>query len=85
MCPNNDFSIIGDRVGDKLHETLVGGDEMAHTIDAGDRLIICPQEPNWQYSKPKGVPCGNRRAYQSDSNEWFLNIQEIKEKLEKIG
>ena len=80
-----EFTIMGDRIGDKLHETLVSIDEMRHTIDVADKYVIYPEEPRWEYFKPKGVPCGNRRPYTSDSNEWFLSIEEIKERLAKIS
>jgi len=81
-----DFSITGDRVGDKLHEILVLGDEMKHTLDASDKFIILPQEPKWEYIlKPKGVPCNGRPSYESGSNPWFLTIPEIKERLQKIA
>jgi Predicted nucleoside-diphosphate sugar epimerases len=67
-----------------LHETLVSEDEMKHTTDCGDKMIIYPQQPKWEFAKPKGVPCNGRPSYSSDKNEWFLSIPEIKEKLEKL-
>ena len=80
-----EFTVIGDRVGDKIHETLVSLDEMKHAIDTPDRYILYPETPRWEYHQPKGVPCGGRIAYTSDTNPWFLTIEEIKEKLEKIS
>jgi len=85
MFTNNDFSISGDRVGDKVHETLILSDEMKHTLDTTDKFIILPQEPHWEYLKPKGVSCNGRPNYSSDSNSEFLDIEAIKERLQKIG
>jgi FlaA1/EpsC-like NDP-sugar epimerase len=85
MFPLNDFSINGDRVGDKVHETMVLSDEMRHTVDATDKFIIIPQEPHWEYLKPKGASCNGRPSYSSDTNPEFLTIQTIKERLQKIG
>ena len=81
---SGDFTITGDRIGDKLHETLVSLDEVKHTMDVADKYVIYPEEPKWQYFSPKGVPTRGRNAYTSDSNSWFLNIEEIKERLQKI-
>ena len=85
MYTNHDFSIIGDRVGDKIHETLILADEMKHTLDAADKFIIIPQDPHWEYTKPKGVNCNGRPSYDSGSNPEFLNTEEIQERLQKIG
>jgi len=86
MFENYDFTITGDRIGDKVHEILVLADEMKHTVDAADRFIIIPQDPHWQYdTKPKGVNCNGRPNYESGSNQEFLSIAQIKERLEKIG
>lgn len=85
MADGKDYTVIGNRIGDKMHETLVSDEEMRHTVDAADRYIIYPQEPRWEAYKPKGVPCGTRHSYSSDRNEWFLSVKEIKERLEKIG
>ncbi|KYK25672.1 hypothetical protein AYK26_07790 [Euryarchaeota archaeon SM23-78] len=81
---NTQFTIIGNRIGDKLHETLVSSSEMEHTMDAADKYIIYPYEPKWEYHNPKGVKCSGRNAYTSDSNNWFLTVSEIKEKFQKI-
>lgn len=85
MFHNHDFCVNGDRIGDKLHETMILAEEMKHTIDATDKFIILPQEPNWEYNQPKGVKCGSRPSYDSGTNTEFLSITEIKERLQKVG
>jgi len=85
MFPNHDFSITGDRIGDKIHEIMVLADEMKHALDLGDKFIILPEDPKWRYEKPKGVSCNGRSSYDSGSNAEFLTIPEIKERLQKIG
>jgi UDP-N-acetylglucosamine 4,6-dehydratase len=84
LFDRQDFSITGDRIGDKVHETLILADEMKHTLDAGDKFIILPEDPHWEYLKMKGVPCNGRPSYSSDNNNWILTVQEIKERLSKI-
>ena len=86
MFTGQDFTVTGDRIGDKAHEILVLADEMKHTVDAADKFIIIPQDPHWQYDiKPKGVNCNGRPSYQSDNNPEFLSIAQIKERLEKVS
>jgi len=86
MFTQQDFTITGDRIGDKVHEILVLADEMKHTIDTTDKFIILPQDPHWEYLiKPKGVNCNGRPNYESGSNPEFLSIKEIQERLSKIG
>ena len=75
------FSVIGNRVGDKLHETLISKEEITHTVDIGDKFVIYPEEPQYSYTKPKGDACGYRDGYTSDSNEQKLSLKEIAQTL----
>lgn len=84
MCDGYAYEVIGDRVGDKLHETLISDTEMQHTVDIGDKYVIQPQNPQWEYYHPKGQSCANTFSYRSDNNERFLTIEEIKERLAKV-
>jgi hypothetical protein len=59
---------------------------MKHTLDAVDKFIILPQEPHWDYTvKPKGQTCNGRPSYDSGSNPEFLGVEEIKERLSRVG
>jgi UDP-N-acetylglucosamine 4,6-dehydratase len=88
MFPLGEFTITGNRVGDKLHETLVSKNEMNHTIDLEHKFIIYPEEPKWEYFLPKGegyaISNSGRRGYSSDTNDQFLSVEELKEKLAKV-
>jgi UDP-N-acetylglucosamine 4,6-dehydratase/5-epimerase len=75
------FNIVGDRVGDKLHETLISKEEATHTLDLGDKYVIYPEDPHYSYSKPKGDNYGSS-GYTSDNNEEKLTIDKIKTTLE---
>jgi len=79
----SDFTIIGDRMGDKLHETLVSKDEMKHTRARKDKFIITPENPKWEYHEPEGDLCETRNAYSSDNNDIFLSASTIRERLEQ--
>ena len=77
------FTVIGDRIGDKLHETLISKEEMTHTVDIGDKYVIYPQEPHYSYTQPKGDYCEYNDGYTSNANRNFLSIPQIAETLEK--
>ena len=77
------FTVIGDRIGDKLHETLISKEEATHTVDIGDKYVIYPEEPHYSYRKPKGYACVHNLGYASDTNEQRLSIKEIKKSLEE--
>jgi FlaA1/EpsC-like NDP-sugar epimerase len=83
MFQSGDFCITGDRVGDKVHETMILAEEMRHTIDADTKYIILPQDPKWSYLKPKGEPC-NGQSYNSGDNPKFYNVKEIQERLQEV-
>ena len=46
IAPDCEKKIIGIRPGEKLHETLLTGDESRDSYDLPDRYIICPQKPS---------------------------------------
>ena len=76
------FTIIGDRIGDKLHETLILKEEMRHCVEIDNKFVIYPEDPHYSYNKPKGFPCGYSEGYRSDNNEEKLGIEGIKKTLE---
>lgn len=77
------FSIIGDRVGDKLHETLVTKEEAKHTFIVDDKFVILPEDPKYAYIPPKGAVFEYQEGYRSDNNKETLSIDQIKVTLEK--
>ena len=81
--PDCSLMIVGNRMGDKLHESLISIDEVKHTIERDNRFIICPENPKWKYSKPIGERCDYYEGYRSDNNRWFLKVDEIKKRLEE--
>lgn len=79
MAPGLPVEIIGIRPGEKLHEVLITTDESRHTIDAGEVYIVLPEHP-WWGERPgwlEGKPVADGFAYASDTNEWWLDAQEL--------
>jgi UDP-N-acetylglucosamine 4,6-dehydratase len=74
------YEIVDIRPGEKIHECMIPV-EMAHlTEDMGKHYIIKPSilfRDDLRYPEGKKVPEGF--CYNSETNEHFLTIKEIKE------
>jgi UDP-N-acetylglucosamine 4,6-dehydratase (inverting) len=79
MAPGLPVEIIGIRPGEKLHEVLITADESRHTIDAGDVYVVLPEHP-WWTDHPRwvdGKPVADGFSYASDTNDWWLDSDEL--------
>ncbi|WP_203544824.1 UDP-N-acetylglucosamine 4,6-dehydratase (inverting) [Desulfovibrio sp. JC010] len=86
ICPECKIDIIGIRPGEKLHEVMIPEDESRNTYEFSDYYVINPifEGCNKRY---EGSVCTKVRdgfQYSSDSNEWFLTGEELKETLKQI-
>ncbi len=88
ICPDNEIELIGIRPGEKIHESMISEAEGTYTWDIGDFYIIMPpgkysknQEDNLKKLNAKKVPLGFK--YTSGENNHFLNIQELRNLIEK--
>ena len=92
MAPNIKQKIIGIRPGEKVHETLTSKDESAYVIKFKRYYIISPTYISTtlikkyfkNYKGEKGKVVDNNFEYNSETNEQFLNVDEIK-KLNKLN
>ncbi|MEK6222316.1 MAG: UDP-N-acetylglucosamine 4,6-dehydratase (inverting) [Chloroflexota bacterium] len=86
VAPDAEIEVIGVRQGEKLHEVLISEDEARGTIELEDMYVVQPAVSPWfgyeWEGKGKKLPDGFR--YASDTNDWHLNIGEIKEIVEPI-
>ena len=87
MAPNATLVEVGIRPGEKLHECMITKEDSRKTYDHGSYFIIYPQvdwwDPNRHYT-PGGKEVPSGFEYSSDSNERWLNVEEIKELLKEI-
>mgnify|MGYP001773206325 CR=1 FL=1 len=91
ICPKCRFNIIGIRPGEKLHESLISEDESRNvkkvSFEGKDYFVILPQFSFegkklsvWDFypQMPQGF------SYRSDTNDWWLTKEEIKELLKHV-
>ncbi|MGD8632150.1 MAG: UDP-N-acetylglucosamine 4,6-dehydratase (inverting) [Anaerolineales bacterium] len=80
IAPDAELEFIGIRPGEKLHEVLISEDEARHTLEMEDMFVVEPSGALWfghaWRDKGKQLPEGFR--YTSDSNEQWLDEQEIR-------
>jgi len=88
MAPELPHKIIGVRPGEKLHEIMCPRDDSHLTLEFDDHYVMMPAikfhgrvnngyEKNALGEKSQAVAQGFE--YNSGNNEWFLNIDEIKD------
>ncbi len=80
---DNEIKIIGTRHGEKLYETLLTREEMAHAEDLGDYYRIPVDDRDLNYNKyffEGQEKVSESQDYNSHNTE-RLSVQQIKEKL----
>ncbi|NDO91176.1 UDP-N-acetylglucosamine 4,6-dehydratase (inverting) [Cellulosimicrobium cellulans] len=74
---------VGIRPGEKLHEEMIAPDDSRRTVRLGDRYVVMPYVGGWGYETPAdGEPVADGFAYQSDTNDQWLSVEDIRELLE---
>jgi UDP-N-acetylglucosamine 4,6-dehydratase (inverting) len=89
--PECKINYIGIRPGEKLHEELITSSDSFNTLDLGRYYIVLPSfNPRWTLKKliknnniKKINFCKEGFSYNSESNNHFLNIDEIRRFISK--
>jgi UDP-glucose 4-epimerase len=84
---DNEIKIIGTRHGEKLYETLLTREEMAHAEDLGGYYRIAADNRDLNYNKyfVEGEQTVSQAEDYHSHNTQRLGIPEIKEKLLQLG
>lgn len=86
IAPGSRIKKIGIRPGEKLHEMMISRDDSRNLYELGDRYIKMPDFPFWKTILPEGAKKVEEGfEFASDSNELWLNIEQLKELLEQDG
>lgn len=79
IAPECDIRIMGIRAGEKLHETLISGDEAHHSVELKDMFIIKPLHRWWNaenWSEARSLPDGFE--YSSDKNTEWMTVDHLR-------
>ncbi|GKT29118.1 UDP-N-acetylglucosamine 4,6-dehydratase (inverting), partial [Aduncisulcus paluster] len=83
ICPECEIDVVGIRPGEKLHEIMIPEDESRNSYEFADYYVI---NPDFERCKDRYADCNAKSvsetfSYRSDSNPWFLGVDEIEELL----
>jgi UDP-N-acetylglucosamine 4,6-dehydratase/5-epimerase len=85
LAPQATRRVIGIRPGEKVHEVLVTEDESRRGRSLADRYVIYPPLPSWVIAaEPLGEELRPGFRYSSDSNDWWLDAEDIRRMAEPI-
>ncbi len=86
IAPDARRQIIGIRPGEKLHEEMISANDAHRTRLRNDHYVILPVMKGWDEVEivDSGDEVAEEFAYQSDSNDWFLSVEEIRDLLATV-
>ena len=85
IAPDAQLEVVGIRPGEKLHEEMISEDDARRTMMFDDHFVITPVLAAWQGAMPvDGKPCPPEFAYRSDTNDRWLEGDELRELLATV-
>jgi len=92
IIPDSRFQLVGIRPGEKIHESLISEDEGRSTVkikkDRKEIFVILPPylfetKNHKKYESCEKMP--EDFVYRSDKNDWWLNVEELKELIKDVS
>ena len=88
IAPECRLDVVGIRPGEKLHEIMIPEDDARQTLQFDDHYVIQPAFPWWDAESFRGTrggkPCPEGFRYGSDTNSWWLTVEELR-KMAGVG
>jgi UDP-N-acetylglucosamine 4,6-dehydratase (inverting) len=91
IAPECEIKYIGIRPGEKIHEEMITETDSINTIEFDNYYVILPSTPIWDFEKFRkdsnvkpGKYCELNFKYSSGTNTQWLNVEDIKNLIEKI-
>ncbi|MFF1528379.1 UDP-N-acetylglucosamine 4,6-dehydratase (inverting) [Cellulomonas sp. NPDC058312] len=86
VAPGSAMHEIGIRPGEKLHEEMIAPDDSRRTVRLGDRYVVMPYVGGWGYETPAdGVPVEDGWTYRSDTNDLWLDQDELRDMVARFA
>lgn len=81
VAPSASLEIIGIRPGEKLHEEMISENDARRTYVFDDHYVIAPMLESWAASPVSltGKLAPEGFSYSSDTNDQWLNVEQIRE------
>ena len=84
ISPGTKITEIGMRPGEKLHEEMISADDSRRTLLLYNRYVVMPVVAEWGFVQPLGSPMPEGHAYRSDTNDLWMNKEDIAAFLKSI-
>ena len=84
ISPGTKITEIGMRPGEKLHEEMISADDSRRTLLLDNRYVVMPVVAEWGFVQPLGLPMPEGHAYRSDTNDLWMNKEDITAFLKSI-
>ncbi|GAB2823878.1 UDP-N-acetylglucosamine 4,6-dehydratase (inverting) [Alpinimonas psychrophila] len=85
VAPGSKTHSVEIRPGEKLHEEMISQDDSRRTLLLGDRYVILPTIAEWGFVAPVGQSVPDGFAYRSDTNDQWLDVEALRDLIEKFA
>ena len=83
VAPGVPVRYTGIRPGEKLHESLITGEESRRTVDAGWCYVVEPEHAFWEERRiAHATPVAEDFLYTSDQNTEWLDVEGLRRLLD---